>query len=157
MQPTPQPVVQGELTFEQDTPTSDPARGITDPELRKDLQTPRPKGPGRPAAARAEARWSSPPSPNFEGRDEALATFELTRPAVVAELQSAAFAAWRQHQAPVSVNDIRYMLTFLDYHGDPRILGAAFPKRDWEPVGHTMVAGGRAHARQVRTFRPRFQ
>jgi hypothetical protein len=75
----------------------------------------------------------------------------------VAELQAAAFAAWKATRQPVSVNDIRFMLGFLGYEGDPRILGSAFPKKDWEAVGHTMVAGGRAHARQVRTFVPRFQ
>lgn len=89
------------------------------------------------------------------GRDRALAALETHRAEVVKALQDAAVARWRITQRPVTVNDIRQVLRDLQYEGDPRILGAAFPRSKWVAVGWETVQGSAANARPVRQFVPR--
>lgn len=89
------------------------------------------------------------------GRDNALAAFEEHRHVVVQELRKAALKVWRVTQQPVTVNDVRHVLVELDYDGDPRILGAAFPRSEWIAVGWDTVRGSAANARPVRQFVPR--
>ena len=91
--------------------------------------------------------------PDYSGRDEALKKFTTYREAVVHSLRQRARLLWDLTREPISVNDLRDELARLEYDGDPRILGAVFMKSaGWRPVGHTMVKGSKAHAREVKTF-----
>ena len=91
--------------------------------------------------------------PDYSGRDKALQSFTTYREAVVFALREYAWKLWQRTGEPLSVNDLRGELARLEYDGDPRILGAVFMKSaGWRPVGHTMVKGSKAHAREVKTF-----
>lgn len=95
------------------------------------------------------------PTPDIAGRDASLSLFEIHREDVVQALRDRAGTLWYLWRKPLSVNDVRPVLAEIGYTGDPRILGAVFTKADWRPVGWVTVAGGKAHARPVRTFVPR--
>lgn len=81
--------------------------------------------------------------------------FEVGRPELVKRLRDEAWLIWQQTQVPVSVNDVRSVLAEVGYTGDPRILAAAFPIRDWIAYGYTTTNSTKAHQRSVRTFVPR--
>ena len=81
--------------------------------------------------------------------------FEMTREELVAKLRDAAYAKWESCGRPVSVNDVRHILAEHGYAGDPRILAATFPLKEWQPYGYTTTNSLLAHARSVRTFVPR--
>lgn len=92
-------------------------------------------------------------APDRIGRDEALAALATHREQVVYLLRKRARELWDRIGEPLSVNDLREELALLEYDGDPRILGAVFMKSaGWFPVGHTVVRGSKAHAREVKTF-----
>ena len=88
-------------------------------------------------------------------RDAVLRRFEITRAEVLAQLRAAAWALWHRTGQPVSVNDIRPVLTALSYTGDPRLLGAVFNRSEWQVVGETQTNSPVAHARPIRRFCPR--
>ena len=88
-------------------------------------------------------------------RDAVLATFELTRPQVLARLRQAAWARWRLTAAPVSTNDVLEALAALGYEGNRSILGAVFRGKEWEPAGETQTVSSEGHARRIRLWRPR--
>lgn len=87
--------------------------------------------------------------------DAILDLFAVSATDVVEALQDAAIKAYKTHGRPVSVNDVRGVLQATDYHGDPRILASAFPRKQWVAVGYTTTNSVKAHARSVRTFIPR--
>lgn len=89
-----------------------------------------------------------------EKRDAVLSEFERTRMRTVNALRSEAARVWDRTKRPVSVNDVRDVLKREGYTGDPRILGAAFPRTIWKPVADTNTNSELAHARRVRCFVP---
>ena len=74
------------------------------------------------------------------------------RTQLVKKLRSSARRIAKRRQAPVSVNDVRSILTKENYDGDPRILGSVFNTPDWIAVGWTTTNSRLAHARPIRTF-----
>lgn len=88
-------------------------------------------------------------------RDSVLDAFEARRGEVLAMLRADLWKQWNARHEPLSVNDLRECLARTGYPGDPRILGAAFSRQEWVPVGWTTCHGGKAHARAIRTFVPK--
>lgn len=84
-----------------------------------------------------------------------LDLFDAKAEDVTRALKDEAHRQYAQHKRPISVNDVRHILDQMQYRGDPRILAAAFPRKEWLPYGYTTTNSHKAHARSVRTFVPR--
>ena len=84
-----------------------------------------------------------------------LDLFDAKAEDVTRALKREAFEQYHRLRRPVSVNDVRHVLDVMQYRGDPRILAAAFPRKEWIAYGYTTTNSHKAHARSVRTFIPR--
>lgn len=72
-----------------------------------------------------------------EERATALAGHKVKNPELVTRLRAAARDAYAKAQAPISANNIRYVLDEMHYDGDRRVLGVAFAESYWTAFGET--------------------
>lgn len=108
-----------------------------------------------PRAPKRRGPEKDPVTKRFAKRDEALALFDQSRPALLLALREQVYLRYLDLKTPVSVNDVRHLLDANAYFGDPRVLGGVFNRSQWLAVGYTTTNSERAHARSVRTFIPR--
>lgn len=86
-----------------------------------------------------------------EGRDEAMALFEVYRAEWLATARDAAFRLYRRLERPITIDDLRAECPPPEW-ADPRVMGAVFS--GWTPVGFTNSRRRTCHGRPIRLFRP---